>query len=194
MTAPDFAFSSATPEHGTPPEIVRAARRVMGGIDLDPATSEEFQQVVQAERYYTRQDDGLRRLWSGRVFLNPPSGENGSLVKRFWDALVELWHYEEVTEAIWVGFSIDQLQTLQNTSYGGPLSRKFPLCIPRQRLRFSTSLETVQAGLFGDADPTPVTGDSPTKPNFIAYLPPAGDAMAGQRFLAEFEQFGEVRL
>ena len=39
----------------------------MGGIDLDPASSDIAQQTVKTTRYYTIVDDGLSHDWSGRV-------------------------------------------------------------------------------------------------------------------------------
>lgn len=56
----------------TPRKYLDAAVRVMGGIDLDPASSDTAQDHVQASRYFTVEDDGLSRQWSGRVWLNPP--------------------------------------------------------------------------------------------------------------------------
>lgn len=56
----------------TPPEYLDAARAVMGGIDLDPATSAHGQKTVQATHHYTRADNGLVQEWHGRVWLNPP--------------------------------------------------------------------------------------------------------------------------
>ena len=190
--------SSASPEHGTPPEIVEAARTVLGGIDLDPASSAVFNEIVRADKLFTKEDDGLAQEWSGRVFLNPPSGDGGKLVKRFWEKLNDEYYLGSVTSAIWIGFSIDQLQTLQNCSWYGPLVHA--ICVPRKRLQFTRSFETPsQQGLFGDSsDPTPVLGESPTKPNFICYLPRRDNGFVlsstEDRFAEAFEKFGEVRV
>lgn len=56
----------------TPHEYIEAARRVMGSIDLDPATSFEAQESIQATTIFTREDDGLAQNWHGNVWLNPP--------------------------------------------------------------------------------------------------------------------------
>lgn len=59
-------------ERYTPAEIVEAARRVMGSIDVDPASSDIAQQTVKAGKYYTLENSGLEKDWPGNVFLNAP--------------------------------------------------------------------------------------------------------------------------
>ena len=59
-------------ERYTPAEIVEAARRVMGSIDVDPASSDIAQQTVKAGTYYTLENSGLEKDWPGNVFLNAP--------------------------------------------------------------------------------------------------------------------------
>ena len=57
----------------TPPEIIEAARRVMGAIDCDPCTS--ISNHTGAKTFYTADTDGLDKPWRGRVWLNPPYGQ-----------------------------------------------------------------------------------------------------------------------
>lgn len=66
------ARGTSVNEWYTPPQYIAMAREVMGGIDLDPATSEVANDVVKAEKYFTVKDDGLSQDWFGRVWLNPP--------------------------------------------------------------------------------------------------------------------------
>src|SRR5687767_5219509 len=63
---------SGDTEYYTPEFIIEAARRVMGAIDLDPASSKEANKRVKAARYFTKKDNGLSHLWYGRVFMNHP--------------------------------------------------------------------------------------------------------------------------
>ena len=159
--------SMTTAEWYTPAYIVDAARQAMGSIDLDPASCATANETVRAARYYTAEDDGLMQTWRGNVFLNPPGGKDAhgcSLVPMFWAYLLERFAEETVTQAIWIGYSLEQLQTLQR-SYG-PTPIDFPICIPKRRIAFVGR------------------GGSPSHANYITYL---GDRVA------EFEQaFGEI--
>lgn len=64
--------NSGENEWYTPPEVIEAARDVMGSIDLDPASCETAQGNVKAKRFYAADDDGLSKKWTGNVWLNPP--------------------------------------------------------------------------------------------------------------------------
>lgn len=55
----------------TPPEIVRA----LGPFDLDPC-SPLVRPWDTAAKHYTREDNGLMQPWEGRVWLNPPYGND----------------------------------------------------------------------------------------------------------------------
>ena len=52
--------------------IISKARKVMGGIDLDPASSELANRWVKAGQIYTVRDNGVTKPWKGKVFMNPP--------------------------------------------------------------------------------------------------------------------------
>jgi len=58
----------------TPPQLIDAARNVLGRIDLDPASSIQANRTVLAEIIYTMADDGLHQDWpsGSRVWCNPP--------------------------------------------------------------------------------------------------------------------------
>lgn len=60
------------PESYTPSQYIESARRVMGSIDLDPASNELAQKTVNATTWFGEEDDGLSKDWAGNVFLNPP--------------------------------------------------------------------------------------------------------------------------
>lgn len=53
----------------TPPYLVKA----LGEFDLDPCAPIQ-RPWDTARRHYTVEDDGLKQIWSGRVWCNPPYG------------------------------------------------------------------------------------------------------------------------
>ncbi len=65
---------SGSKEWYTPVEIIDLARKVMGKIDLDPASCAVANQTVRAAKYFTEKDDGLTKDWPGNVWLNHPFG------------------------------------------------------------------------------------------------------------------------
>lgn len=66
----------------TPPWIIEKARAVLGVIDLDPASCEAAQAIVQASAFYTEHENGLIQPWYGRVWLNPPYSAPTPWVRR----------------------------------------------------------------------------------------------------------------
>ena len=85
-------------ERYTPAIYIEKAREVLGAIDLDPASSQYAQQTVQAETYYTADDDALEHEWRGRVWLNPPY--HRELAPKFIDKLVAELAAGHISEAI----------------------------------------------------------------------------------------------
>lgn len=92
------AEGSGENEWYTPAKYIEAARKVMGGIDLDPATSEAAQSAIQAEAYFTKVDDALTKKWHGRVWLNPPYSQ--PYILNFVQKLVSELCTANVSEAI----------------------------------------------------------------------------------------------
>jgi len=155
--------SSETNEWYTPAPYIESARAVLGGIDLDPASCAEANQVVQAARFYTADDDGLARDWKGRVWLNPPyGGQAGAFVAKL------ISHYDagDVPAAVCLVSSHSP-----ETDWFRPLWDRV-LCFTYGRIAFTDS--------SGEAA-------APTHGSVFAYLGPDR-----ARFAAEFEPHGAV--
>lgn len=139
---PDHAqfHSQDSPEWYTPTFIVEPARTCMGSIDLDPASHEEANILIKAKKFYTVEDDGLKQPWFGNVFINPPGADDAdgnALVPQFWLKLMEEKDKDPFDQAIWVGYSLQQLQTLQVAlPFGAPHPLDFPICYPKARIAF----------------------------------------------------------
>lgn len=184
--------------HGTPAPIVEASRVTLGGIDLDPASSVEFNRVVRAENYYTESADGLVLPWRGRVFLNPPGGpfvlkeseSEGMSTNQIAAMKARLseeskrWETKSRACAWWrklvEEFDAGRVRSavfvgftleILRSAQGGKWAHPFDfaVCVPRDRLQFE--------------------GTSPTHANVIVYL-----GAHDRRFKAQFEQFGRVEL
>ena len=190
---PNPRHSSESIEHFTPPEIIEAARQVLGVIDLDPASSKlANDRLVHAKTFYDLSVNGFVLPWKGRVFLNPPGGlctaegipipkeerkRGKSSMKLWWDRLAREWMRGTVSSAVFVGFSVELLQSAQAFAVH-PLC--FPMCVPAQRLRFIT-LED------GWLKP----GKQPTHANFVAFLPDRDDTVRQvAAFMRLFVSFG----
>jgi len=94
---------SGNTEYYTPSGIIEAARLVMGGIDLDPASSAVANQRVQATRFFCAEDDALTVPWNGRVWMNHPfSRENNP---RFVRKLIEEYTSGRVSSACCITFA-----------------------------------------------------------------------------------------
>lgn len=211
-------LSAENPDWLSPLAVVEAAHRVMGGIDVDPASDGAANLMIGATTFFTEDDNGLydsngpervHRAWIGRVFLNPPGG----MTRAFWTNLLRNYLLGNCTEAIWVGFSIEQLHSLQSADYSqfddavytSPLH--YPMCVPKARLRFGESdvrkesrmaiermainalnVERVAAGKKPSRRQPKEKPASPTHGNYITYLGPNVEG-----FIREFSLIGACR-
>lgn len=157
----------------TPTYLVEMCRLVLGDIELDPASDEVANEVVQAKRIFTEEDNGLLQDWDteGSIFLNPPGGKlgNKSLAIEFWKKLM----VSEFKHAIYMGFSVEHLATSQRKGCKSML--QFPCCIPAKRIHF--------VSLFGK-------NSAPSHSNVIVYVPGTEDH--SKKFRDVFTGIGDV--
>jgi phage N-6-adenine-methyltransferase len=118
--------SQGTTEWYTPAWIVELARETMGGIDLDPASSVQAQRTVNAETFYTAAQDGYRKAWLGRVWLNPPFDETPRWVRRLGAAYAD----GDVSQAVLL------VNSAPGYRWWEELYRAFPVCLLRERVAF----------------------------------------------------------
>lgn len=148
---------------GTPRDLVEDARYVLGGIDLDPASTPEDNLVVGAHVFYTEEQDGLAQGWGYQsIFVNPPGPH--SLVKRFWAKAYEAANAG--SDVFWVGFNLGQLRYLAPSPLDCPSA-----CILRSRIHFR--------------DPEGKGRESGRYDNYLALW--SWDEMVHTRFVERFE-------
>src|SRR5882672_122790 len=164
--------SSRTDQWGTPSHILGMARDVLGQITFDPASSWEFNDNVQAARYWTK--DGLTGPWpvGETIWCNPPGGKSGnrSMAALFWNRLVNT----HIRHAMFMAFSLEQMQTTQSSAKS---ILDFPVCVPRRRIAFIR--------------PDGSTGPAPSHSNVIVYVP--GSLDMTDKFLSVFSKLGAVK-
>lgn len=168
---PHVSQNTGEMEWYTPPAIVESARKVLGGISLDPASSAKAQEIVQADRYIAAEEDALRdgAEWGSgeRVFINPPYERE--LVKRFASELIRQIDANCVDAAIWLSNNSTDTQWaawLMNVSTA--------VCFPTGRVEF----------LDGRLEPSgkPIQGQMILA---VGGVDPA-------EFMREFAQYGPV--
>lgn len=157
-------LSSESYEWYTPALYVQAARRVLGGIDLDPASCDRANEIVRADVYFTREDDGLAHDWRGRIWLNPPYG---GAQAAFTDHLVAEYERGHILAAILL---VNSHAT--DTDWFQPLWDHL-LCFSEGRINFIGPTGEIESGS--------------THGSVFAYLGPDRAAFAGQ-----FRDFGAI--
>lgn len=197
MTTPAQLYANEKVEWGSPEWMVKAAHKALGGfypsvqpgtlyngvwhvgngggIDLDPASSWEFNKRVRAKHIFTEKDNGLNTDWCqwwsrfpsapSRVFLNPP----GRLVNEFWAKLMTEYEAGHVSSALWVGFNLDHLRYLSEHKKWPP---DFSTMIPRKRGKFVS-----EAG---------VEGSRPSCANYLTFVG------SQATFLDAFGEYGRL--
>lgn len=156
------AHNAGESEWFTKPELVEAAREVMGGIDLDPASTAIANEKIQASRFHSIEDDGLAQEWTGRVWMNPPYAQPAC--SDFCNKLLQHYNAGDVPEACVLVNNATETEWLQ-----GLAAVATAACFPRTRAWFWH----------------PERESAPLQGQVVLYLGPDPE-----RFRIAFEDFG----
>jgi ParB family chromosome partitioning protein len=160
----------------TPEREMGYIRRVLGRIDLDPASCEMANTVVQATRYYSLYEggeDGLELDWDGRIFRNPPYARG--LVSQFIHKLIVSYEAGFVEEAILL------VRPCTDTRWCQELLA-YPVCFYRGCIKFYTPYTSYKGRTF-----TKNTYDNHFGSSFHYFGPNLG------RFVEVFSELGMVK-
>lgn len=165
----DILQSSESNEWYTPAVYMKAVQQVLRGIELDPASCEQANQIVQAQHYYTLEQNGLMHSWQARsVWLNPPYGKSST-----GESNQEIWTCRLIGE--YEAGHIEEAILLVNAVTGNAWFQRlwnYHICFTNHRIRFySPSTLAVQ----------------PTFSNAFVYF-----GKDGERFKTLFRQFGRI--
>jgi hypothetical protein len=151
----------------SPPELVAATAAFFGGsIDLDPASSESANSVVQADRFFTWRENGLNQPWKAdSVFLYPPKSTlNGAEQPKDTRLFRKNLRFKKSAQRVWLELAYNKwlrnefgqgILFLTSSEVALLVTQKigfdFPLCIlsERPRLLHEQTLKPVQAKVFG---------------------------------------------
>jgi len=126
---PFVVNNSGHEEWFTPQIYADAVRAVMGDIDLDPASCREANQIIRARRFFTKEEDGLKQRWYGRIYINPPYKQG--VMSKFVEKLITEFTDRNVTEAIMLTNNATETKWFQDLS-----SCSRAVCLNKGRIRF----------------------------------------------------------
>ncbi|NOQ30214.1 MAG: hypothetical protein GQ570_03730 [Helicobacteraceae bacterium] len=154
-------------EWRTPSRYIESARKVLGKIDVDPASNDDAQNIVLAGTYYSKHGkvDCFTAPWTGRVWLNPPYSKE--LVGKFVSEACRQYSMGIVTEAV-----VLTNNTPDTKWFAGTLAlTATAFCFVSPRIQFIPPAGTKRS--------------SNSKGQVFSYL-----GKDPSKFIAEFKQYG----
>jgi phage N-6-adenine-methyltransferase len=139
-----LARNTGNNEWYTPAEDIARARKVLGKIELDPASSDIAQETVKAERYYTKEQDGLAQEWGGNVWMNPPYAKGD--IEPFVAKLVAEYLAGNVKAAIMLTNNSADTEWFHKAA-----AHATAICLTRGRIKFEDPNSDRAAPLQGQA-------------------------------------------
>lgn len=126
---PHVAKATGEDEWYTPKKIIRLVKRLMKEIDVDPASSKTANRIIGAKKYYTKEEDGLKQEWKGRVWMNPPYSQ--PLVTKFCNLFVEKHISGEISEGCVLVNNATETRFYQNM-----MQHCRAICFVKGRIKF----------------------------------------------------------
>lgn len=186
---------SLSDQHFTPPHVIEAARRLMGGIELDPASCDRANVIVKAERYFTKEVPATQAInwYCKSAWLNPPGGLDpfgGSNQKWWFEKLLSSYRLGRVQQACFLSFNLEFQRMC-------PEMFEFPYLIFSHRLHYFSWHDGFGKLIQGqwNKDKTKWT-DAPSHASMLVYLPPklTGKTIAAYNLSKEFQGIGKAYL
>jgi hypothetical protein len=228
--APLAQHSSGSPDWGTPfvvrlfcATFLAPAAKWATSIDLDYASSAYWQEhwpegaqpssyldgakgrdvLVEADRHAA-----VKTKTCGAGFLNPPGLDGGRMIQRCWELFESDHRAGWLDSGAFVGFSLEQLASLQGVGERNPLSAGVITVIPCRRIRYELHPEALIALLLKKqgkrvrgSDPwiaeqrqieklrqrdsdAPVQGLAPTHASYLTLLPSHSAKIRRKQFSA----------
>lgn len=145
----------------------------MGGIDLDPATSDaqRARSPVTATNYFTIENNGLNQPWCGCLFCNPPYARG--VVNQFTAKMVASYLSGEMQQGILLVNSSTDTNWWQHIAHHCDA-----ICFHKQRVRFlKVKKGELTRGKSSPSHPSTIFYFGPNATRFVQVFSAMGTAI-----------------